>query len=416
LNQPGTGKVDGPNTSRLRWLKTAAGIAFAALLLTAVAAVSSRAGATAEVSSRAEGITDGEERQFISLYQATRPGIVHIHTERNGEPAARQQFQADLLQAHDFAGFSGRISDPNGGSGFVLDSDGYIVTTNRVIADATTIDVTFMDGTVASARLIGRDPNTDLAILQVDKLPDAVRPLALSDSDRLQVGQRVAALGDPLGYGSTMTVGIISAKARNVRVEIQAGDGLFTAPDLLQTDAAITAGMTGGALVNLDGDVVGIVGIDTWLYDTSDEQRVGGVGLCIPTTSLERVLPSLLTEGSYRYPWLGVSAHSEPLDDELAEAIGVPEGQFGVLIIDVTPGSPAAKAGLRGGDTSVPDIEPGLQIGGDLVIGFEGHEVHDFDQLVSLLFREGTVGEAITLTIIRDGETMDVELVLEERP
>lgn len=416
MNQPGTVKLDGSNTSRLRRIKTAAWIAAAALLLAAVAAVSSRAGAAAEVSTHADGITDGEEQQFIELYQSTRAGIVHIHAERDGEPTARQQLQQDVLQAHDFVGFRGRISDPNGGSGFVLNSNGHIVTTNRVIADATSLEVTFQDGTVVPASLVGRDPNTDLAVLQVDRLPDTARPLAVTDSDRLQVGQRVAALGNPLGYGSTMTAGIISAKARNVRVEIQAGDGLFTAPDLIQTDAAITSGMTGGALVNLEGDVVGIVGIDTWLYDASDEQRVGGVGLCIPTTTLNRVLPSLLAEGHYRYPWLGVSATSEPLDAELADAIGVPEGQRGVLIIDVTPGSPAAKAGLRGGDTSVPEIDPSVQIGGDLVVGFEGHEVRDFDQLVSLLFREGTVGEAVTLTIVRDGETMDVEIVLEERP
>lgn len=416
MNQPGTGTAHSSSASRRLSPKVATWITIAALFLAVVAAVSGHVTVAADVPDRSDALADGEEQHFVELYKSTRSGIVHIHVERNGEPTARQQFQADLLQAHDFAGFRGRISDPNGGSGFVVDDDGYVVTTNRVIANAASIDVTFHDGTVVPARVVGRDPNTDLAVLKVDRLPDGVRPFGLADSDQLEVGRRAVALGNPLGYGTAMSVGVISAKARNVRVEIQAGDGLFTAPDLLQTDAAITPGMTGGPLVNLDGDVVGILGIDTWLYDASDEQRVGGVGLCIPTSTLERVLPSLLTEGRYRYPWLGVAAWSAPLDAELAAAIDVPAGQPGVLILDVTPDSPADKAGLRGGDTPVPEIDPALEIGGDLVVAFEGHEVHDFDQLVSLLFREGRVGQTVTLTIIRDGETMNVELLLKERP
>lgn len=362
----------------------------------------------------AEIAVDGEERRFIELFEDVNPSVVHIHVERQRQAIATRIFRRRMLQAHEFAGFRGWISDPDGGSGFVLDATGHILTTNRVVADARDIQITFADGTTTSAALIGADPNTDLAVLKVDRLPATAKSLQLGDSESLQVGQRVLALGNPLGYGGAMTAGVVGAKGRNVRLEIQVGNGFFTAPDLIQTDATILAGAVGGPLINLDGRVVGVLGIDTLMFDAAGDMPAGGVGFSIPTSTTKRVVPALLKEGRYTYPWLGLSARD--LDPDLAQAIGLSPDQHGVLIDRITPDSPAAKAGLRGSDKLAPELGLGVLVGGDIIIGFQGHPVRNFDELVSLLFREGAVGETATLTTIRDGEQMQVPITLEERP
>lgn len=365
--------------------------------------------------SSVEAAVDGEERQFIELFKRINPSVVHVHVDRQPSEAETKSLRR-MLRAHNFTGFRGWISDPNGGSGFVFDADRHILTTNRVVADAEDIQVTFADGTTASATVVGVDPNTDLAALKVTRSPATARPLRLGDSDSLQVGQRVMALGNPLGHGGAMTTGIVGAKGRNVRLELRIDNGFFTAPDLIQTDAVIMAGAVGGPLIDLQGQVVGVLGIDTLLFDAAGEvqARAGGVGFSIPVSTVRRVVPVLLKEGRYPYPWLGISAAD--MEPSLAQAMGLPFDQRGVLVVRVTPGSPAAKAELREGDQQVPDLGPGVSVGGDVIIEFKGRSVRDFDELVSLLFREGTVGETVTLTIIRDGERMRVPLTLEERP
>jgi len=357
---------------------------------------------------------DGEERRLIELFQESNPSVVHVHVNRQPSDTGTQEFRQRMLRAHHFAGFRGWTSDPNGGSGFVLDGDGHILTTNRVVAGAQTIQVTFADGTEAPASLIGADRNTDLAVLKVNRLPATARPLEMDDSDRLQVGQRVVAVGDPLGHGGAMSAGVVSAKARNVSLEIRIDNGFFTAPDLIQTDATILPGAVGGPLIDLDGRVVGVLGIDTLIFDAAGEMPAGGVAFSIPTSTVRRVVPVLLEEGRYPYPWLGISAVD--MDPDLAQAMDLPFDQRGVLVARVTPDSPADKAGLQGGDREAPTLGPGMLIGGDVIVGFQGRPVGDFGELVSLLFRTGSVGETVTLTIIRDGRQMEVPMMLEERP
>jgi 2-alkenal reductase len=359
---------------------------------------------------------DGEEQRLIALFERVNPSVVHIHTDRPRPGTGESLFVAPMRRGRGVAGFFGEISDPNGGSGFVLDNDRHILTTNRVVAGARQIQVTFADGTATSATVVGADRNTDLAVLEARELPVSAKPLELGNPDSLQVGQSVLALGNPLGYGGVMTSGIVSAKARNVTLELEIDRGFFTAPDLIQTDATIIPGATGGALINLDGQVVGVLGIDTLAFDAAGGTAAGGVGFSIPTSTIQRVVPVLLEEGRYRYPWLGVSAPSGSMDPDWTQAMGLPPDQRGVLILKVTPGSPAAKAGLRGGDRQVPGLEPGLQVGGDIITAFQGQPVTTFSELVSLLFRQGTVGETVTLTIIRDGKEMLIPMTLEERP
>ncbi|MBS1252524.1 MAG: Serine protease Do-like HtrA [Anaerolineales bacterium] len=360
-------------------------------------------------------VDDGDERRFVELFEQINPSIVHVHVDREGEASTREALGRRVLQAHGFGGFRGWVSDPNGGSGFLLDGEGHVLTTNRVIAGvAGDIEVTFADGTSAPATLVGADANTDLAVLEVDRAPTTATPLQFADSDSLRVGQRVAALGNPLGYGSAMTVGIVSATARNVSLEIQIDGGFFTVPDLIQTDATVIAGMVGGPLVDLDGRVIGVMGVDTLGFDAAGSTRAGGVSLSVPTSTISRVVPFLLEKGRYPYPWLGVSARD--LDPQTATAMNLPPDQHGVLVVRVSSGSPAEKAGLRGGDREAPELGLGVLVGGDVIVGFEGEPVSSFDQLVSLLFRKGTVGETVTLAIIRDGESAQMPLTLEERP
>ncbi len=357
---------------------------------------------------------DGDERRLIDLFLMSNPSVVHVHVEREESDASVQSFHQQMLRVHRFAGFRGWVSDPDGGSGFVLDQAGHILTTNRVIAGARDIQVTFANGNKAKARVIGADRNTDLAVLEVEQLPATARPLELGDSDRLQVGQRVMAIGNPLGHGGAMSAGVVSAKARNVSLEIRIENGFFTAPDLIQTDATILPGTVGGPLIDLTGTVVGVLGIDTLVFDAAGAVPAGGVAFSIPTSTVRRVVPTLLEEGRYPYPWLGISAVD--MDPDLAQAMNLPYDQRGVLVARVTPNSPADKAGLRGSDRDASPLGPGVEVGGDVIVGFEGRRVSDFDQLVSLLFRLGSVGETVKLTIIRNGRSMEVPLILEERP
>ncbi len=358
---------------------------------------------------------DGDEERFIGLFETTNPSVVYVHVERPGEPSAQETAGVEMLQSHaEVYGFRGWVSDPDGGSGFVFDDDGHILTTNRVVAEEGEITVTFADGTTQPATVVGADPNTDLAILKVEERPPSAKPLELYNSDKLKVGQRVAALGNPLGYGGAMTVGIVSAKARNLRLEIEIDGGFFTAPDLIQADATVAPGMIGGPLIDLRGRVVGVVGIDTQFFDAASRFRVGGVGFSIPTSTVTRVVPALIENGRYPYPWLGISAMD--MTPEIAQKMGLPSDQRGVLVVRVSENSPASKAELRAGETPAPDLGMNVVIGGDVITKFDGHPVRTFDELVSILFREGTVGETVALTVIRNGEQLDIPLTLEERP
>jgi 2-alkenal reductase len=366
-------------------------------------------------------ILDGEEHQFADLFRAIGPSVVHVHVDRAETNTAEMERLRRMVNAHKFTGFRGYTSDPNGGSGFVFDADGLILTTNRVVSDAEEVEITFADGTTVPAMILGADPNTDLAVLKVSEMPATARPLQLGDSDSLRVGQRVAALGNPLSFGNMMTAGIVSAKARNVSLEISVGEGsnrgFFTAPDLIQTDATILEGAVGGPLVDLGGSVVGILGIDVneqREFRVLGDRPIGGIGLSIPTSTAQRVVPVLVAEGRYPYPWLGISAWD--LDPEIAQAMGLSPAQRGVLIRDVTPGSPADQAGLQASTQEASELGFGALIGGDVIVAFQSQPVRNFDDLVSLLFREGTVGETVTVTVIRDGEQLDLPLVLQERP
>jgi 2-alkenal reductase len=293
------------------------------------------------------------------------------------------------------------------GSGFVIDQDGHIVTNNHVVADAEEVQVTFDDGTSVRARVIGTDPDSDLAVLKVDVPASALYPVVMGDSDRLEIGQRAIAIGNPYGLRGTLTTGIISALGRSLPLgrESEVLGRRFTIPELIQTDAAINPGNSGGPLLDSQGQVIGV----NMAYDPS----ASGIGFAVPVNTVKRVVPKLITDGHYAYPWLGISGTDLSLD--LVEAMNLPV-QRGAIVSSVTPDSPADKAGLRGSSETVEKSGLELQVGGDVIIAIDGKPVQQFEDIRVYILRNTEVGQEVTLTIIRDGRERSVKVKLGERP
>lgn len=299
------------------------------------------------------------------------------------------------------------------GSGFLYDSQGHIVTNYHVIEGATDIEVHFPTGLKTRGAVVATDLDSDLAVVKVDLVPAGITPLPLGDSDLLQVGQTVIAIGNPFGLDSTMTVGIVSAKGRTLASFRDAPDGgVFSAGDLIQTDAAINPGNSGGPLLNLNGEVVGInraIQTRSSLYETPANS---GVAFTISSNIIRRVVPSLIETGSYDYPYLGVVAKEElTLLEQEALGITYPVGAY---VIQATTNGPAQKAGVRGG--TINSSIPGLPLGGDLIIAVDGQPVRVFADLLAYLMKQKSPGELITLTIIRDNQQQEVQITLEKRP
>jgi S1-C subfamily serine protease len=288
------------------------------------------------------------------------------------------------------------------GSGFVFDLEGHIVTNNHVVEDADQILVRFADDTTVEAELVGTDPDSDLAVIRVEVPADLLWPVQLGDSSVLRVGQRAIAVGNPYGFEQTMTTGIISALGRVVQ-----RDSGFSLPQLIQTDAAINPGSSGGPLLDSRGQVIGV---NTLIYSTSGSNA--GIGFAVPVNAVKRVVPALIAEGRYADPWLGISGLS--LSPMIAEALELSVDR-GILLRNVVSDGPAAKAGLRGSDRTIESESGTLTTGGDIIISLDGQMIRDMDDLINNL-SERMVGRAVTLGIIRAGEEQVVEVVLEERP
>lgn len=300
------------------------------------------------------------------------------------------------------------------GSGFVIDDQGHIVTNYHVVENVTDLEIGFSSGFKARGELVGTDIDSDLAIIRVDAPPEELHPLPLSDSDQVQVGQTVVAIGNPFGLEGTMTVGIVSGLGRTLRsMRTTADGGAFSAGDIIQTDAAINPGNSGGPLLNLAGEVIGVnQSIRTNTFSDVGEPVNSGIGFAIPINIVKRVAPFLISEGSYDYPLLGITSLND-ISLLQQEALDLPRST-GVYITSVTEGGPADRAGLRAGtrNTSIP----GLRAGGDLVIAIDGRDVRNFNDLIGYLVANKRPGETVTVTILRDGQEMQFELTLDKRP
>lgn len=320
---------------------------------------------------------------LVPLFEDLNPGVVSIQV------------------------YTGRGLAPTGsGSGFILDEEGHIITNRHVVAQQALTTVVFYNGLEVQAEIIGLDVDSDLAVLRVAELPETTRPLPLADSDLVEVGEWVMAIGNPFGLASSLTLGVVSAVGR----DIPTGVTNFNIPQAIQTDAAINPGNSGGPLLNLNGEVIGV----NAQIATQGGQPVNvGVGFAIPSNTVRRVAPVLIEQGSYRWPWLGVSGAGVNLAIQMANDLPT---QMGTYIIEVIEGSPAAAARLQGArDTaSVPGFG-NVPVGGDVIIQADGVMIRDMSDLL-IAISSLTPGDVMNLVILRNGEELEIEAELAPRP
>jgi S1-C subfamily serine protease len=300
------------------------------------------------------------------------------------------------------------------GSGFVYDTSGHIVTNYHVVAGDDDISITFIDGTVYRARVVGTDQYSDLAVLRIqDDIPtDKLKPLLLGNSSSLRVGQEVVAIGNPFGLSGSMTEGIVSGLNRLIPVYqdplSNAAAPAFSIPDVIQTDAAINPGNSGGPLLDMEGEVIGI---NSAIFSTTG--GFAGIGFAIPSNTIDQVAPSLIATGSYQHPWLGVSGID--MTPEIAEAIGLGEPR-GFLVIEAAPGGPADSAGVQGGDTPAQLDGREIALGGDVILAINDKDIRKIDDVLGYLQQTTKVGETVTLTVWRDGQISQINVTLGPRP
>jgi S1-C subfamily serine protease len=336
----------------------------------AIVPVAYAATPTAAANSAAESL----QETLTHLYQQANPSVVYIIVSSNAS-----------------------------GSGFVYSKDGYIVTNRHVVAAGRSYEVVFANGDREQATLVGADADGDLAVLKVNTLPAGVQPLPLADENSIQVGQLVVAIGNPFGEQGSMSLGIVSGLGRSLRSQRQTTAGsTYSLPQVIQTDAPINPGNSGGPLLNLDGQVIGVNAAIASTTGTSS-----GVGFSIPVAAVKQIVPSLIKDGKYVYPYMGASFDDQISLDEQS-TYGVSQTQ-GAYVVEVTPGSPAEKAGL------VP-ADPTTGKGGDLVVDIDGQSIRSFSDLNSYLVFHTHVGQTIKITVLRDGKDVTLSLTLGARP
>jgi len=302
------------------------------------------------------------------------------------------------------------------GSGFVYSTDGFVVTNYHVVEGANDLEVDFPSGYKTRGTVKATDLDSDLAVIKVDAPADQLHPLPLGDSDQVKVGQTVVAIGNPFGLNNTMTMGIISAKGRTMDSLRQTDDGnYYSTGDMLQTDASINPGNSGGPLLNLNGEVVGLNrSIRTTGTNSDGEPLNSGIGFAVSVNIIKRVVPVLIQDGLYDYPYLGIST---PPGGDLSllerEELGLTTTS-GAYLINVISGSPADQAGLIGGHTSTRIR--GLQGGGDLIIAVDGRPVKVFGDLMSYIMTNKSPCDTINVRIIRDNQEKELTLTLGKRP
>lgn len=324
-----------------------------------------------------------EDGSLEALYQSVLPGVVAIRTD-TGE-----------------------------GSGFVFDGEGHVVTNQHVVEGASTVEIAFSSGYKAYGTVIGQDSYADIAVIKVDASGEEIHPLPIGDSSVLHVGQSVVAIGNPFGLNGTMTLGIVSGLGRTQPSGPTSSGGSFSTADIIQTDAAINPGNSGGPLFNLNGEVVGInQSIFTNNTTVEGQPTNSGVGFSIPINLVKRIVPFLIRDGAYQYPYLGITSNTDLTLAEI-EALGLTTYK-GAYINSVVPGGPADQAGLRGGST--PTSLDYLQAGGDVIIAFDGKPVDTYEEMLSYLLTTKSPGDTVVLTVLRDGQPMDITVTLGERP
>ena len=332
------------------------------------------------------------EQDIIQVYQSVGMGVVNITNRSYG---------------YDF--FMRPVPQEGSGSGIVYDEQGHIITNYHVIEDASELLVTLPDETTLVAEVVGADAANDLAVLKVDAPPELLHPIPLGQSDNLQVGQFVIAIGNPFGFERTLTVGVVSALGR----VIESPDDRFIG-EIIQTDAAINPGNSGGPLLDLSGR---IVGVNTAIFSPS--QASAGIGFAVPVDTVRRVVPELIARGYFPHPWLGLSyvwnlsANRAQILREFGMDVRVEEG---LLVLEIASESPADIAGLRAGQEQVRLGRTILLIGGDILTAIDGEPIATARDLIRFLDTRTAVGQTIQVTVWRDGQEMTITVTLVEQP
>jgi S1-C subfamily serine protease len=316
-----------------------------------------------------------DEKSTIALYKGAKASVVYITTLS----MRRDSFSLNVQEI------------PEGtGSGFIWDEDGHVVTNHHVIQNAEVAKVTLSDHSTWTARLVGDSPDHDLAVLKIDAPKKQLRPIPVGTSHDLEVGQKTFAIGDPFGLDQTLTTGVVSALGREIRTS-----GGRPLTGMIQTDAAINPGNSGGPLLDSAGR---LIGVNTAIYSPSG--AYAGIGFAIPVDTVNQVVPELLRHGKITRPALGIRI----ADPQVARQLGVDSG---VLIFDVLPDGPAAKAGLH---STRRDASGQIQLG-DIIVSIDGKPVAKPQDLYQIL-EQAKVGQKVTLTIVRDDERQDVAITV----
>jgi S1-C subfamily serine protease len=324
------------------------------------------------------------------IYKRDAPGVVYIRAQVV-EPAS-SPFDFGQQQEGEATG-----------SGFVIDKDGTILTNAHVVENARRVRVQFADQRVETAKIIGRDRSTDLAVLKVDPDGLELHPLVLGSSKNVQVGDPTVAIGNPFGLERTLTTGVVSATKRTIP-----GLDNFQIDNVIQTDAAINPGNSGGPLIDAAGRVIGI---NSQIRTGGSGSGNVGIGFAVPIDTAKKVVPQLQRSGRVERGYLGVETHT--VDRSLAD-LNLPASS-GALVQTVTPGSPAAKAGIHGGDIVAQLDGQAIRIGGDIIVAVDGHKVRSSEDLVSAITAKKG-GDKVSIDILRDGKKRTVEVQLAERP
>ena len=328
--------------------------------------------------------TDGAAGTVGEIYASAAPGVVQVTSSRLTE------------------GFFGPERADGLGSGFVIDKDGHIVTNYHVIEGADEVLVNFSQDDGVAAKVIGVDPSTDLALLKIQEHRRALTPLLLGDSSAVRVGDQVIAIGNPFGLDRTVTAGIVSALQRQIL-----SPSNFTIDKVIQTDAAINQGNSGGPLLNAEGDVIGV---NTQIATAGSEGNVG-IGFAVPVNTVKAVVGELLESGRVEHSYLGVSM--QDLTPEIARYVNVPER--GALIAQVYPGSPAEAAGLRGAEQTVVIDGQSYAVGGDVVTRADGRTIRSSDDLRQVVGAKKP-GDELELRVLRGDEELEISVTLGTLP
>jgi S1-C subfamily serine protease len=290
------------------------------------------------------------------------------------------------------------------GSGFLYDKQGHIVTNGHVVGDARVVDVTFVDGSRYAANVMAKDIDSDIAVVQITKpqqLLSSLKPLVLGNSSKMDVGDSVIALGNPFGLSDTMTTGIVSGIGRSLPISL----GGFMIPNVIQTDAPVNPGNSGGPLLNMQGEVIGM---NTAIL--SGTNTFSGIGFAIPSNTITKIVPTLIEKGYYLHPYIGFT--SGTLTSDLAENASLPANLEGAFVNTIIKNSPADKAGIHGSTID----QYGTKHLGDIIIAADGHNITKSDDLVNYIGQHKSVGDNVTLTVYRNGHAVDLKVTLAARP